>query len=588
MAGARWLSGVLAGSLALAGCSGDPAGTRVQPPTGQATATAATTPATTQATTPATTPGAAVATEVDGSGGVIEACQPWPDRPFELLLGAYASRNPQRFDAVAGEATILDPVALAYAGTSDFEDAASWARAGWKVGDELVMAGYNPGFDRIAHGDITEPIEGTATALVYASRKNEVLAAAGIDELGTTYAIDIDRDCHVRRITAVGDVWSQPQACTFALDFLDEAQRQRWAPGCDDGTRVAARTGHHAAWSGGQVVVLGGGLGGHGGGDPARRDGLRYDPGEQAWSSLAWPEATLQSVAGLWATGAGLIGLGHVAGEEVARPQVLQWVPDVGWSTLAPRPAELPPATTGVWADDRLVLWGGYRDVVNTDEPPVIYDPAADRWSTGAAAPFGRRWWHTAVWTGSEMLVWGGGDARHDLSTGAAYDPVADRWRELPQAPIAPRIWHSAVWTGTEMIVWGGSSISTSQADGAAYDPESDSWRVLAPAPLSTRHHHTAVWTGTEMIVWGGTDYGEGLGDGSAYDPATDSWRGLAEAPLAGRAGHTATWTGEVMVVFGGDPRDDTPAAAFGDGAAYDPDRDRWEMLPLPPASPGS
>ena len=82
-----------------------------------------------------------------------------------------------------------------------------------------------------------------------------------------------------------------------------------------------------------------------------------------------------------------------------------------------------------------------------------VYDPASDTWRamSTASAPW-RRIEASAVWTGTKMLVWGGwGDVIGYLDTGGSYDPATDTWTALSTtgAP-SPRTGHTAVWTGDE------------------------------------------------------------------------------------------------------------------------------------------
>jgi N-acetylneuraminic acid mutarotase len=174
------------------------------------------------------------------------------------------------------------------------------------------------------------------------------------------------------------------------------------------------------------------------------------------------------------------------------------------------------------------------------------------------------------VWTGTELLVWGGYNAVYGfvgLGDGAAYDPASDTWRPLSSAGAPQGRWsHSAVWTGSAMIVFGGIGCGDGGSGpeycqgGGRYDPVADRWDSLslADAP-SARNGHSAVWTGHEMIVWGGgsarcqNGSSGACGDGAAYDPDSDRWRALAFPPTVGpRSMHVAVWTGTAMLVWGG------------------------------------
>lgn len=106
-------------------------------------------------------------------------------------------------------------------------------------------------------------------------------------------------------------------------------------------------------------------------------------------------------------------------------------------------------------------------------------------------------------------------------------------------------------------------------------------------SPLSPRIEATGVWTGQEVILWGGAQWqGDGvtgpLGDGGAYDPASDSWQMLPQAPIEARAAHVAGWTGRELLVWGGYVKGGTAPAAT-TGAAYDPTTGQWRTLPPAP-----
>ncbi len=92
------------------------------------------------------------------------------------------------------------------------------------------------------------------------------------------------------------------------------------------------------------------------------------------------------------------------------------------------------------------------------------------------------------------------------------------------------------------------------------------------------------VWTGREMVIWGGT-YADthDRSDGAAYNPETNRWRKLARSPLSARSGPSAVWTGREMIIWGGAAS--SGKRVFGDGAAYNPTTNRWRRLPRSPLS---
>lgn len=250
-----------------------------------------------------------------------------------------------------------------------------------------------------------------------------------------------------------------------------------------------------------------------------------------------------------------------------------------------------------VVAGDRVVVIAG----VDYDQAVVkgfLFDPEAHRWSRASPSGLWWRFGQSVVAAGDKAILWGGccgGGGRGSQAPGAIYDVATDRWRTLEPGPLGNRYHHTAVWTGEEMIVWGGVSpsgvnapVEDVHADGAAFDPRRERWRAIAPAPLAPRRGHVAVWTGEEMIVWGGArllrpirkERERLLYDGAAYDPERDRWRWLAPARIARPPTSIAVeevqphafWTREAMIVW-------TP---YG-GALYEPRSDTWERIPPPP-----
>ncbi|HLF40720.1 MAG TPA: hypothetical protein VI854_04495, partial [Acidimicrobiia bacterium] len=85
---------------------------------------------------------------------------------------------------------------------------------------------------------------------------------------------------------------------------------------------------------------------------------------------------------------------------------------------------------------------------------------------------------------------------------------------------------------------------------------------------------------GSELLVWGG----DPEGDGAAYDPQRDRWRPVPPAPFPPRVFPASAWTGFELIVWGGRPGGG--AASLATGAAYEPVTRRWRRLPPAPLGP--
>jgi len=198
-------------------------------------------------------------------------------------------------------------------------------------------------------------------------------------------------------------------------------------------------------------------------------------------------------------------------------------------------------------------------------------------WERGAVGPLPSGVGHVQAWTGSELIIWGGA-----TSDGAAYNPSKGVWRKMAPAPFPASAGAASAWTGWELLVWGGESGGPPAAPtgtGGAYDVATGGWRRLPPAPLSARRPLASAWTGDVLVIVGGTaGDGRPLVDGAAYDPDENRWTAIAALPVAFRQA-AAVWTGQEVVVFGTTAADPTTAT----GVAWHPASDRWRVLPRSP-----
>lgn len=115
-------------------------------------------------------------------------------------------------------------------------------------------------------------------------------------------------------------------------------------------------------------------------------------------------------------------------------------------------------------------------------------------------------------------------------------------------------------------------------------------WSQMADAPLDARFAPVTLWTGSELLVWGGHDSaGTELTDGAAYDPDGNRWRTMAPFPFEYEL-RKGVGIGE----DGGSTTHPSPGAWIDDKAvfvlasgepggwqivSYDPAEDRWDIL---------
>ncbi len=320
-----------------------------------------------------------------------------------------------------------------------------------------------------------------------------------------------------------------------------------WAAYTRRWTRLAsppqARTGVALAWTGNELVSLGGAVPGPG--RPAR-DGYAFDPRTRVWSHIP--------------------------------------------------PAPGPGRNDGyaVWTGREVLLVGGYSQ--GAERPAnVALDPATNTWRRIAGAPIPLPAQAASVWTGDSLIVWGGDRGSGASRSGAAYVPATDRWHRIADAPIALNS-ATAAWTGSRMIVFGSSLDGTNRSAtpapiGAGYDPRTNAWRRLPPSTLAPEASSVG-WIGRRLVAW---DY---EGDTQEYSPAGNRWSATKASPFGfgecypqsvvtakimfawfcGKAATVAATTGSWALASGGVT---TPTVSYGGQRLK-----RYQTASLAPAGP--
>lgn len=217
---------------------------------------------------------------------------------------------------------------------------------------------------------------------------------------------------------------------------------------------LAPRTEPAVAWADARLVVWGG--------RNVYRpnevfdDGAAYDPATDTWETMPGAPIGPRTMTAVASLGSQVLIWGGVRprqGEQhdgaIFDVDGWEWrsisrAPNQTWCQYA--------ACTGTWT-------GGEAIFLNER---LAYQPSADRWRAipeyPAAVPLTIG--QSVVWANDRLIAWGGNGAEGRNPDGV-YVPNDDTWSDLEDAPGGARAGHSAVWTGTEMLIWGGRSGSS-------------------------------------------------------------------------------------------------------------------------------
>jgi hypothetical protein len=213
-------------------------------------------------------------------------------------------------------------------------------------------------------------------------------------------------------------------------------------------------------WTGAEVLFW----------DPWHGRGAAYDPAANRWRQLApSPLSRRTWTIQAW-TGRQLLVVGGQCGDNVHNlcpdgaaydPAADTWTPVPGLAGGAAWPE-----AAGAWTGSELLVWSttitsDLRSVANTAS---AYNPGSGRWRRLPPAPIAPRQLAGLVWAGDRLLVWGGlrnlrGNRLAYPDDGAAYDPRGNRWQRLARAPVPGRASPLTVWTGDRAIFVGGMNI---------------------------------------------------------------------------------------------------------------------------------
>jgi hypothetical protein len=247
-------------------------------------------------------------------------------------------------------------------------------------------------------------------------------------------------------------------------------------------------------WTGAEVLVWDGSNiddasgktidGGRGGAYNPATDRWRRLPrsplSNRTWSIQAWTGRLLLVISGSCGDG------GRIRCQDGAAydPAANTWtpIPALAGGAIAPE-------TASAWTGSELIIWSATtsQDGLRIRNTARAYNPRTKRWRTLPPAPITPRRLAAVVGAGDRLLVWGGmrqlpGGRLDYPDDGAAYDPRGNRWRPLAKAPVRGRAVPLTVWTGDRAIFIGGmnlgheprldrGNVTAVTEQGAAYRP---------------------------------------------------------------------------------------------------------------------
>jgi len=254
--------------------------------------------------------------------------------------------------------------------------------------------------------------------------------------------------------------------------------------------------GSAAAWTG-ELAIFWAGNSPDG---PAR--GAVYDPAGDGWRKLPpGPLGPREGYVSAW-TGGELLIIGGTSGDGFASPPAAAVTPDGHWRLLpALNDLEALIPSGAVW-DGRRVFITGLRfhcpelGSSCTDADPVVlaYDPATDELVTldpPVAAPL-----RVVGSTGNEVVL----IAQAERTRTFAYEPATGVWRVGTRGPC--RVDEGA------QLAWLGQRLAQACGDRRlqVYRTRTDTWRtILAGGSPFNRFGDSAIaWTGRRLIAWSG------------------------------------------------------------------------------------
>ena len=243
------------------------------------------------------------------------------------------------------------------------------------------------------------------------------------------------------------------------------------------------------------------------------------------------------------------------------------------WHPMSAAPVDVPAYAPHALVSGRLYVLAGAA--------LLAYDVAHDTWSqiqTPASVAD-----QQLVAAGDRLVVASGTD-EHGVTPDRVYEPASGHWSTLPDDPVGPAFDRVLVAIPTGLVLTAHALVENPGAEepslvlAARWDSAAGVWTRL---PDSDQLGGWAwTWTGRRLVdpSLGGADggkvgnYGRTIPMGGVLDPATGAWSRLRHAPKEGTGGWPVSALGGRFAAVG--------------GWTYDDDTESWAPVPRPHGAP--
>lgn len=263
----------------------------------------------------------------------------------------------------------------------------------------------------------------------------------------------------------------------------------------------------------------------------------------------------------------------------------------ITWENGAASPITRAEAARAVVNNKMYVFGGYYNPDIRATRRSDVYDPASDTWKRIADMPVSLTHQGMVV-DGTTVWLVGGYIGDHPgpgTKQVWKYDTIKNTWSRSPDLPdergagaaaIVDRTLHFFGGMNEQRTVDMGTHWALNLANPSA------GWKRLADMP-NPRNHLTGVALAGRIYAIGGHYQQEYEAvtqrEVDRFDPATGKWTRVADTPtLRSQTPAAAFVYGNRIVLVGGADRTQRSTDAID---AYDPSRNRWEMLGRLPAA---